>query len=77
MYEALTEAVTQADAALAQEDFEGAMKALAVLRAPVDQFFDKVTVNVEDANHRQNRLSILVFMRDALLRVANFSKIEG
>ena len=34
--------------AVETEDFEGAMAALARLRAPVDAFFDKVPVNAED-----------------------------
>ena len=42
--------------ALASEDFEGAMTALAKLRAPVDAFFDKVTVNADDPDLRLNRL---------------------
>ena len=45
---ALTKAAPEADAALAKEDFAGAMRALSKLRGPVDAFFDKVTVNAED-----------------------------
>src|SRR5271165_2641172 len=46
----------EVQAALGAEDFEGAMAALAKLRAPVDAFFDKVTVNAENPQTRQNRL---------------------
>lgn len=63
--------------ALDGEDFTGAMAALARLRAPVDAFFDKVTVNTEDADLRANRLRLLSEIRATLNRVADFSQIEG
>ncbi len=59
------------------EDFEGAMHALAKLRAPVDAFFDKVMVNAEDPRLRKNRLQLLGELRAAMQRVADFSKIAG
>ncbi len=59
------------------EDFEGAMHALARLRAPVDAFFDKVTVNADDPRLRRNRLRLLGELRAAMRRVADFSKIAG
>ncbi|MGE4412056.1 MAG: glycine--tRNA ligase subunit beta, partial [Sphingobium sp.] len=45
---ALDSAEPRADAAIAAEDFEGAMAALAILRAPIDTFFDDVTVNAPE-----------------------------
>ncbi len=63
--------------AVAAEDFAAAMKALAGLRAPVDAFFDKVTVNADDPALRENRLKLLSGIRSALDGVADFSKIEG
>jgi glycyl-tRNA synthetase beta chain len=74
---ALDKAAPEASAALVKEDFAGAMRALSKLRGPVDAFFDKVTVNADDAAARANRLNILSQIRDALNRVADFSKIEG
>ncbi|MBY0362507.1 MAG: glycine--tRNA ligase subunit beta [Phreatobacter sp.] len=62
---------------VAREDYAGAMKALAELRPAVDAFFDKVTVNAEDAALRENRLKILAELRAATATVADFSKIEG
>ncbi|MFT4079182.1 glycine--tRNA ligase subunit beta [Rhodomicrobium sp.] len=64
-------------AALATEDFEAAMAALAKLRAPVDAFFDKVTVNADAADIRENRLTLLAQIRALTLDIADFSKIEG
>jgi glycyl-tRNA synthetase beta chain len=64
-------------AAINVENFAGAMRALAELRAPVDAFFDKVTVNTEDSEARRNRLHLLSEIRAATLNVADFTKIAG
>ena len=77
LYRALSGAATAARTALGAEDFKGAMTALAALRAPVDRFFDEVTVNADDRNLRANRLHLLARTRVTLDRVAGFSKIEG
>src|SRR5579875_931146 len=74
---ALHDAALSADAALKAEDFAAAMRALAALRGPVDRFFDKVTVNTDDKELRENRLRLLSQIRDTLDRVADFSQIEG
>jgi glycyl-tRNA synthetase beta chain len=63
--------------ALQDEDFAGAMRALAGLRAPVDAFFDAVLVNSEVAAERANRLRLLVQVREAMGRVADFSQVTG
>ena len=67
----------EASAAVAREDFAGAMAAIAKLRPAVDAFFDKVTVNVDEPAVRANRLKLLNQIREATLAVADFSKIEG
>jgi glycyl-tRNA synthetase beta chain len=74
---ALARASSEAGAAIAAEDFEAAMQALSQLRSPVDQFFDRVTVNAEEADLRLNRLRLLSALREAVHRVADFSKIVG
>ncbi|MDQ8755399.1 glycine--tRNA ligase subunit beta [Sphingosinicella sp. LHD-64] len=74
---ALDSAEPRAAAAVEAEDFEGAMAALASLRAPVDAFFDKVTVNDPDPAKRTARLNLLLRIRDAVHQVADFSRIEG
>jgi glycyl-tRNA synthetase beta chain len=61
--------------ALKDENFEGAMTAIAILRAPVDAFFDKVTVNADDKALRENRLKLLNRIRAATRTVADFSRI--
>jgi glycyl-tRNA synthetase beta chain len=64
-------------AAINVENFTGAMNALAELRKPVDEFFEKVTVNADDPEVRKNRLRLLSQIRAATLGVADFSKIAG
>ena len=63
--------------AVADEDFEAAMAAMAKLRAPVDAFFDAVTVNADDPKLRENRLRLLNRIRSTTKTVADFSKIAG
>ena len=81
LYEAIQKVKKDTVAAINVENFAGAMRALAELRAPVDAFFDKVTVNVADgpdaAALRANRLALLSEIRAATLTVADFSKIAG
>lgn len=65
------------DAALKTEDFAAAMTALAALRAPVDAFFTGVMVNSDVADERDNRLKLLVQVREVMGRVADFGQIAG
>ncbi|MEZ5898305.1 MAG: glycine--tRNA ligase subunit beta [Hyphomicrobiaceae bacterium] len=64
-------------AAINVENFAGAMRALAELRPAVDDFFEKILVNAEDAKIRENRLNLLSEIRAATQTVADFSKISG
>jgi glycyl-tRNA synthetase beta chain len=81
LYNAIQKVKKDTAGAINVENFAGAMRALAELRAPVDAFFDKVTVNVADgpdaASLRANRLALLSEIRAATLTVADFSKIAG
>jgi len=77
LVDALAEAGPRAAAAVAGEDFARAMAALASLRAPIDAFFEQVTVNDADPAKRTFRLNLLARLRDAVHGVADFSKIEG
>jgi glycyl-tRNA synthetase beta chain len=77
LHAALVKAGANAKKAIAKEDFAAAMTALTALRAPMDSFFDKVLVNADEPALRRNRLLLLAQIRDGLLAVADFSKIEG
>jgi glycyl-tRNA synthetase beta chain len=79
--QAINTAKEEASVAVAREDFEAAMRAMAKLRPHVDAFFDKVTVNVAEGADkeklRENRLKLLNEIREATRTVADFSRIEG
>ena len=75
--DALDAAAASAQQALEKEAFGDAMAALAALRAPIDRFFDEVTVNDEDPALRENRLLLLSNIRAVMDGVADFSRIEG
>ncbi len=77
LHTAISQASALARKAVDAEDFEAAMKAISKLRAPVDEFFEGVTVNDKDATFRENRLRLLNRIREATAEVADFSKIEG
>ena len=77
LIDALDAAAPRAAAAVEAEKFADAMAALATLRAPIDRFFEEVTVNDPDASKRAARLALLARFRDAVHRVADFSRIEG
>jgi glycyl-tRNA synthetase beta chain len=73
---AIDQVKTEAGAAVAKEDFAAAMTAMAKLRPAVDAFFDKVKVNDDNAEVRENRLKLLNEIRAATRAVADFSKIQ-
>jgi glycyl-tRNA synthetase beta chain len=77
LIDSLTVVTVRLKLAMPGEDFEAAMGALATLRAPVDAFFDKVLVNSEIAAERDNRLRLLIQVRDAMSAVADFSLVTG
>lgn len=73
----LATAAPEAAEAVRREDFEAAMRVLATLRAPVDTFFEDVTVNASDPGLRLNRLRLLTGFRNAVHEVADFARIAG
>jgi len=77
LIDALDTAGPRAVRAVEAEDFTAAMAALATLRAPIDRFFEEVTVNDADPQKRDARLGLLAKFRGAVHNVADFSRIEG
>jgi glycyl-tRNA synthetase beta chain len=77
LYQRLNGMSATLEAFLAHEHFDRVMARLATLRPPVDEFFDKVTVNTEDRRLRENRLRLLSRIRATMNQVADFSQIEG
>jgi glycyl-tRNA synthetase beta chain len=73
----LEEVRREVEPLLRDEQFAPSMTRLARLRRPVDEFFDKVTVNAAETELRENRLCLLAGIRDTMNRIADFSQIEG
>jgi glycyl-tRNA synthetase beta chain len=62
---------------VAGEKYSEAMGYMVRIRAPLDAFFDKVTVNTTEPGLRRNRLRLLHKVRSTMDRIADFAKIEG
>ncbi|MEJ6479534.1 MAG: glycine--tRNA ligase subunit beta, partial [Octadecabacter sp.] len=77
LFAALDKAEETIAPAMAAEDFATAMTAMAVLRAPIDAFFDAVQVNAESSIVRRNRLNLLSRIRTICLGVADLTVIDG
>ena len=77
LHAALASIAPRADALFAKGDFSGYLKSFAALKAPVDEFFDKVMVMAEDKAVRNNRLALLRDLRDAMNKVADLSRLAN
>ncbi|MEM9062473.1 MAG: glycine--tRNA ligase subunit beta [Pseudomonadota bacterium] len=77
LFAALDAAEPEIARALEAEDFTAAMGEMAKLRAPIDAFFDQVTVNAENQIVRRNRLCLLTRVRQVMRQVAVWEAVEG
>ncbi len=77
LYAALQRFVPEANAQFDAGDYTASLRTLAVLRAPVDAFFDDVMVNAEQLDLRFNRLGLLKSLHDAMNRVADLSRLAA
>jgi len=77
LFARLCDVETRVQASVAKEEYAAAMAALASLRAPLDAFFEHVTVNSDDQTQRANRLKLLQQIRRTTMLVADFGRIEG
>ncbi|HWM45215.1 MAG TPA: glycine--tRNA ligase subunit beta [Burkholderiales bacterium] len=75
LFDALQQATGNANPLFERGDYAGYLKTFAVLKAPVDVFFDKVMVMAEQKALRQNRLALLAELRTAMNRIADISKL--
>ncbi len=67
----------QADRLFGEGEYTASLRELAVLKAPVDAFFDGVMVNADDAALRANRLALLAWLHATMNRVADLSKLAA
>jgi glycyl-tRNA synthetase beta chain len=75
LFEALRTASDLANASFERGDYAGYLKNFAILKTPVDAFFDSVKVMVEHDALRRNRLALLTDLREAMNRVADISRL--
>jgi glycyl-tRNA synthetase beta chain len=73
--QALATVTPQAQAAWERGDYTASLQALAVLKTPVDRFFDQVMVNADDPALKANRLGLLACLHQAMNRVADLSRL--
>jgi len=77
LFAALQRFVPEANAQFEAGDYTASLQTLAVLRAPVDAFFDDVMVNAEQLDVRMNRLGLLKMLHIAMNRVADLSRLAA
>ncbi len=77
LHDALRRVEEQVATAVQAHQYADAMAHLLTLRAAVDAFFVKITVNADDPAQRTNRLRLLASVRAATVRIADFSVLEG
>ena len=75
LFAALQRFVPEANAQFEAGDYTASLQTLAVLRAPVDAFFDDVMVNAEQLDLRLNRQGLLKTLHEAMNRVADLSRL--
>lgn len=75
LYASLNDIKRRVTEAINRNDFNAALKEVALLRPPVDNFFDNVMVMDKDNQIRNNRLSLLSEISVLFNKIANFSKI--
>jgi len=74
---ALSKVKPEADTLFENGDYTASLKALAALKAPVDDFFDNVMVNADNPALKANRLGLLATLHQAMNRVADLSKLAS
>ncbi|MBC5783953.1 glycine--tRNA ligase subunit beta [Ramlibacter sp. USB13] len=75
LFAATQKIAPQARAQFESGDYTASLQTLAVLRGPVDAFFDDVMVNAEETDLRLNRLGLLATLHQAMNRVADLSRL--
>jgi len=66
---------SKVEALRSKKEYGEALRLLSTAREPVDAFFDKVMVMVEDAKLRANRLALLRTLLKEFSTIADFSEI--
>src|ERR1019366_1282047 len=77
LFHAIETAVKRATPLFEKGDYTGYLKTFAILKSPVDAFFESVMVMVDDAKLRKNRLALLTDLRLGMNRFADISQLAA
>ncbi len=75
LYDAFNEVEKDVLKLLNRKEYDKALEQFSSLKEPIDKFFDKVMVMVEDEKIRNNRLGLLNRISDTMLMICDLSKI--
>lgn len=75
LHAAIDESRAEVDAAVRRRDYPAALRSIALLRTPLDRFFEGVMVMAEDRAVRESRFALLAAAAGLFMRVADFSEI--
>lgn len=76
LYKALTKVTSEFNVFFDKKDYTNALKSIAILRTPIDNFFDKVIVNSENNDLKNNRLALLSMLKDLFTKIADISLLQ-
>ncbi len=77
LYNSYQSILPQFNSLIHEKRFRDAMNLLLGLAVPIDVFFGKVMVMVDDENLKRNRLNLLGSITRRFLEIANFSRMES
>jgi glycyl-tRNA synthetase beta chain len=75
LYESFNNVEEKINSSIDKKEYDKALDQLVVLKEPIDKFFDKVMVMVDDEKIRNNRLGLLKKIYDTMLQICDLSKI--
>ncbi len=73
LYKSLNDVYEKVNVLYDKRDYSDALSALAELKQPVDNFFEKIMVNVDDPALKENRLALLQKIHEILAKTADIS----
>jgi glycyl-tRNA synthetase beta chain len=76
LYKAFTLVDSNVRELVKEQNYKNALVKISTLREPIDRFFDSVMVMVEQEKIKNNRLALLINLRDTMNQIADFSKIQ-
>ncbi|QWR78712.1 glycine--tRNA ligase subunit beta [Candidatus Magnetomonas plexicatena] len=76
LYIALNEIKDTIEEPVSDGNYKAAVEEIKKLKTPINLFFEKVLVMDKDENKKNNRLSLLLEIRNLFLKIADFTKLQ-